>query len=251
MSSLRYFDAKSSELGIWYAIGKANAFSAKSIVEVGGHDLSTFPAISKVERSAISNILIRQNASQDEIAQVILAIQSARLLVAEMPWVTISTKRYNNIRAEYLDSHPEAVAAVPAPWPPNSQSVTKHLGEGFWNSALRTLGLEEGRRREIYRRKFSESDYIQAIEDFVLVCIRGGNFPSARRYETRQQFARWGYPSLASVRSYFGGWDSAISSCPAFVNSQFFFDLKVGRKKTPKDFGDQPLTELSYLLEED
>lgn len=246
-----HFDARTTELGIWYAIGVANAFSAKSIIENEGHDLSSFPAITKTERTAIAAILMRQNASPQDIDEVISAIQSARLLVEEMPWITISSKRYNNIRLSYLDAHPEATSAVPAPWPPNSQSVTKHLGDGFWNAALRKLGLEEGRRREVYRRKFSDDDYLQAIEDFILVCIRGGKFPSARRYEKRQQFAKWGYPSLASVRSYFGSWDSAISSSPAFINSQLFFDLKVGRKKSPKDFGNRQLEEIYDWLEDD
>ena len=92
--------------------------------------------------------------------------------------LTISQTGYSRWRDAWLDRFPKSGLY---PWPVTSQTIMKRLGGGFWNDALRDVGLGlsargRSRGRVIYT---GDDDYEDTMAAFVADAVDAGMRPVA------------------------------------------------------------------------
>lgn len=149
-------------------------------------------------------LLIEACASVTEAEEVAALACCAR---RNRDGLTITKKAYDKWRDAWVARYPKSGLF---PWPVTSQTIIRRLGRGFWNDAVRDVGLalnERGRARGrvIYT---GDDDYEDTVAVFVAGAIDTGMWPR------RQEYERWAagrpVPSWPAVRNHFGSWTRAI-----------------------------------------
>lgn len=150
------------------------------------------------------NMLIKACAS---IAEVEQAAGLACCAQRNRDRLTITIKAYDRWRDAWLVRFPKRHLY---PWPVTAQTIVKRLGRGFWNDAVRDVGLAlnvRGRTRG--RVVYTEDDaYEQTMALFVADAVDAGMRPSGQEYK------RWAasrpVPSQHAVFLHFGNWKRAL-----------------------------------------
>lgn len=104
-------------------------------------------------------------------------------------------------------------------WPPTQQTISKRLGGGYWNDAMRSLGFPEsvkkGRPRVGY---LHDADSLsRTLGAFLAYCAEdnGVNAPTVAAFETwrlEEESRGNQHASPATIRNYFKSWNDAIHS---------------------------------------
>ena len=204
------FPTAAIEAAVWYAIAYNLGIRA---------DLSA--AIHQIVLSdawEVAAVLDQEGLPAETRPEILILIANARSYAAKNEEVTITRKRYDEIRRDILDDLGLVSAQGVMPWPPTAQTVMKRLGGGYWAEALRNIGLtpdERGRERGLLR--FAENDYDNAIVDFLAQANAMGRPPTFDAYggwvdsEDRAGRRR---PSAAAVRMRYTNSAHSLSTSP-------------------------------------
>lgn len=154
------FPTVAIESAVWYALAHDLKLGADLSIAMHQIDLA--------EAREVAAVLDQQGLGAEVRAKILIMIANARAYAVDNRAVTISRKRYDEIRREVLDDLGLVSAQGIMPWPPTCQTVLKRLGGGYWREALQNIGLvpdERGRERGLLR--FTEDDYDNAVVDFL------------------------------------------------------------------------------------
>ena len=199
------FPTAAIESAVWYALARSLNLSADLSLAMHQIDLA--------EAHEVAVVLDQQGLGAEARAKILIMIVNARAHVVDNPAVTITKKRYDEVRREILDDFGLASAQGVMPWPPTAQTVMKRLGGGYWAEALRNIGLtpdERGRERGLLR--FTENDYDNAVVDFLAqanVTGQAPTFDAYREWVESEDRAGRRRPSDASVRLRYTSWNNA------------------------------------------
>ena len=168
--------------------------------------------IDLTEACEVSAALDQQGLEAETRANILIMIANARAYAVENEAATITKQRYDEVRREILDDLGLVSAQGVTPWPPGAQTVMKRLGGGYWAEALRNIGLTTERGRERGLLRFTESDYDNAIVDFLAQANATGRAPTFEAYcdwvESEDRAGRR-RPSPAVVRMRYKNWNNA------------------------------------------
>jgi transcriptional regulator with XRE-family HTH domain len=148
--------------------------------------------------------LVSATVSPEEAAEAAQLVARARRNRAAL---TLTKDSYEDWRSEWLKRHPKTELY---PWPVTALTIMTRLGGGFWNEAMREVGLNLNIRGRPRGRVFytGEDDYERAVGQFVSESVDGGFRPTTEDYD------RWAYnrpvPSLGALRVHFGSWTRAL-----------------------------------------
>lgn len=163
--------------------------------------------------TAAAAALTEQGASADRIARARAGIRAARRVLAAGTAAEFSAEAYDRARQAVIAGEHSAGLPGHRIWPPTSQTVRRTLGEGYWNSALRAVGLPvSGRGRARGASRYTEDDYCTAVRDFLAAAERAGtptSFTAYQHWARAQSTAGTPRPSGAGLRAHYGGWQSA------------------------------------------
>lgn len=192
------------EAGVWYLLGSELAlkpdptWAARSLPqslldELGPH----------LQAGAIT---------ASEYATILGVIAAAQRHAALDPTVTITGKRYEELRLELLDAMGLVSSKGTKPWPTTRQTIMKRFGG--WNDALADMGLAiatKGRPKGMVA--FVHNDYLDAVADFLARCNDFGlptTFAAYQDWVVSERAEGVRRPSGASVRNVFDSWGAAI-----------------------------------------
>jgi hypothetical protein len=199
------FPTAAIEAAVWYAIACNLDLSLDISVAMHQIDLA--------EAWEVAAVLDQQGLEAEARAKILIMIANARAHAVENEAVTITKKRYDEVRREILDDLGLVSAQGIMPWPPTAQTVMKRLGGGYWAEALRNIGLtpdERGRERGLLR--FTENDYDNAVVDFLAQANATGRPPTFEAYgdwvESEDRAGRR-RPSAPAVRLRYTNWNNA------------------------------------------
>lgn len=164
----------------------------------------------------VRDYLVSFEMSAEYVSQVLGIIASARQSLAEKRSLTITVDGYGDIRGELIDTTGATTGRGSSAWPPTSLTISKRLGNGYWNDALKAIGAgTSDRGRERGPLTFSEIDYDVALRKYLEESTAKDVRPTFSGYsnwvkEQTDQGIR--YPSGAALRLWFGNWLDAIRS---------------------------------------
>lgn len=199
------FPAAAIEFAVWYALARDLKLGADFSVAMNQIDLA--------KAREVATFLDRQGLEAQTIANILIRIENARAYVAGNPAVSITKKRYEEVRREVLDELDRVFVQGMIPWPPTCQTVMKRLGGNYWAEALKNIGLTPDKRgRERGLLKFTENEYYSAIVDFLDQANATGQIETIDAYgawvESEGRAGRR-RPAAASVRQRYGSWTDA------------------------------------------
>nr|WP_301281157.1 5'-methylthioadenosine/S-adenosylhomocysteine nucleosidase [Arcanobacterium phocae] len=140
-------------------------------------------------------------------------IAAGKAFALENPDSVLTAKDYDRLRAEFIASIPDDVQTDTFAWPPTSQTIIKRF-DGYWNEALKAIGLVTRQGRVRGGIKYSSEDYQSAMNKYIAYARSNGFTPSFAGYS---DFAKTGMnkskvPSGAAIRQHFGSWSKALNS---------------------------------------
>nr|WP_301281037.1 5'-methylthioadenosine/S-adenosylhomocysteine nucleosidase [Arcanobacterium phocae] len=138
---------------------------------------------------------------------------AGKAFARENPNSILTAKDYDRLRAEFIASIPDDLQTETFAWPPTSQTIIKRF-DGYWNEALKAIGLATRPGRVRGGVKYSPEDYQSAMAKYVACARSKGRSPSFAGYS---DFAKNGakgetLPSGAAIRQHFGSWSKALNS---------------------------------------
>jgi hypothetical protein len=201
----RFFSDAALELGVWYVLGLHLQLDPDRGAALAAMDFE--------EATALREALRQRAFSSDRVAEILAVAIEAREYAATTA-CSLTKAKYDQLRAPTANSQ-RGVHGL-HPWPPDSQTVMKRLGNGHWTQAMVTLGLvanERGRSKGLLR--FSEESYPGALEKYVRDRRSAGATTSFDDYDLwRRREYREGrtWPSGMSIRNRFRTWSAAMRS---------------------------------------
>jgi hypothetical protein len=207
----RHFPDAALELGVWYVLGLHLQLEPDRGAALASMDFE--------EASELREALGQRGFSCDQIAEILAVAIEARELAATTAR-SLSKAKYDQLRTRTVASRRDDQGLHP--WPADSQTVIKRLGNGYWSEAMVTIGLvpnERGRSRGLLM--FSEDSYPRALEKYVNDRRAAGATTSFDDYDVwRRREYRDGrtWPSGIAIRNRFGSWSSAMRSTGGKTN---------------------------------
>lgn len=159
------------------------------------------------------NAIVEELGLQQCAYECLAAMAAARAQQRAGDVQALTKKQYDDARAALLASSAVAGVKGAITWPPTSQTLMSRMGGGFWNDAVRALGMRpqaHGRARG--ELKFSAADYRAAVGEFLQEQRLQQAPATAVEYAsgvTRQKRGGCDRPSMAAVRIHFGSWNQA------------------------------------------
>jgi hypothetical protein len=201
----RHFPDAALELGVWYVLGLHLKLDPDRGAALASMDFE--------EASELREALEHRGFSSDQVAEILALAIEARELAATTA-CSLSKAKYNELRTTTVPSQRDDQGLHP--WPADSQTVIKRLGNGYWSEAMVKIGLvpnERGRSRGLLI--FSEDSYRDALAKYVNDRRAAGATTSFDDYDAwRRREYRDGrnWPSGVAIRNRFGSWSSAMRS---------------------------------------
>lgn len=158
----------------------------------------------------ITDLLTKQKAHALDATTILQLATAAKAVVGFPGAKTLSAAAYDKARSQIVAGMPRSGNAGVKLWPPTSQTVRVHLGDGAWNDALHAVGIptsKTGRARGTSR--FSHDDFRKAVTDF----SKASENHSYKAYEEWVKAERTlgrERPAGATVRNTFGTWSEAM-----------------------------------------
>lgn len=197
------------DASLWFILGRSiEAESPRSPVA---------EALDPELAAAVAQMLTEQGA--EHLAGAVLdTMQAARERLRDEPSLTLSAKRYDELRTEFIDEHGLDGGKGRTLWPVGSSTALKRAG-GSWSAALSHAGLATSAKPATSgfgKARFSAADFHAAITDFMADCQHAGSALTYQHYvqwqrEQKQQ-GRADRPSGAAIRNTYGSWKAALAS---------------------------------------
>ncbi|MFJ4998633.1 sigma factor-like helix-turn-helix DNA-binding protein [Microbacterium sp. NPDC088619] len=190
------------EAGIWYLIGAE--------LRLKPDPKWAAVHLDQILLDGLNAVLADVKVTDSEAATILGVIGASKRAAAERE-LTITGARYQELRQQLLDAMGLESSKGSSPWPATRQTLQKRYGG--WNDALVSMGLgtaRKGRAKGLV--VFTESEYLAAVRHFLAEAAGGGLSTTFAAYEAWVLSARDNgirRPSGASVRNFFGTWQSA------------------------------------------
>lgn len=145
------------------------------------------------------------------ITTIIGQIAAGKALAVDDPHSILTANDYDRLRDEFIDSIPQDLQTRTFAWPPTSQTIIKRF-DGYWNEALRAIGLVPRSGRVRGGVKYSPQDYQDAMKRYIADTRNRGVRPSFAGYSEFAKDASPSLPSGAAIRQHFGSWSKALAA---------------------------------------
>ncbi|TLP74207.1 hypothetical protein [Nesterenkonia sphaerica] len=204
-----------------------SALHASLLFAVGQGKRPTEPApeLDSEMVEAVSTMLSNQGSAH-LIPQVQEALQAGAQSLQRDPELTISAKRYAEIRNEFIAAHHIRSSKGKQIWPVGATTILKRAG-GSWNEALRTAGFSTSKHQVpqgFGSAKFSPEQFAAAMRSFTSDAARGNYSTKLQHYvEWRKHLLKRGrtdIPSGPAIRNFYGSWSAALESTTAGDTAQ-------------------------------
>lgn len=199
------FSTAELHAGLWFLVGSNEGLSPDRKAAILALPAEILEAVPTALADAV--------ATANDIATILGVIAAAMEASASNPELTITGKRYEELRLELVEALGLISAKGQSPWPPTRQTLMKRFGG--WNEALESIGLAAGAGRPKGLVVYTESEYLDAVRDYYVACGRAGVKPTFDGYggwvtSEKEKGAR--RPSPASVRLQYGSWLVALQA---------------------------------------
>ncbi len=179
------------------------------------HDIAPADHIDHSENSEdlhekLSGVLTQQEASTLDATHILQHVTAAKQALRQPKNKTLSAAAYDKERAKLVAGMPRGGDAGVKLWPPTSQTVRAHLGNGAWNDALHSVGIptaKTGRARGTGH--FSSDDFLKALTDFS-ESSESVSYSAYQEWVKTEREQGRERPAGATVRNTFGSWSEAL-----------------------------------------
>lgn len=179
------------------------------------HDIAPADDIDHSENSEdtheqLSAVLTQENARALDATNILQLATAAKRALRQPANKTLSAAAYDKERAKLVAGMPRSGDAGVKLWPPTSQTVRAHLGNGAWNDALHAVGIptaKTGRARGTSH--FSSEDFRKALTDFSETS-ESVSYSAYQKWVKAEREQGRERPAGATVRNTFGLWSEAM-----------------------------------------
>lgn len=202
------------DASLWFILGR-------SLTAEGSQTGQTQPAEAAVLDAELVEVVSRMLSEQgaQQLTETVLGtIRAGREHLDHDPALTLSAKRYDELRAEFIDQHMLDGGKGRTLWPVGSTTALKRAG-GSWNAALSQAGLGTSAKPQAAgfgKARFTAEQFHTAISDFQAACEDAGSAPTYQAYgqwqRDQKQQGRSDRPSGAAIRNTYGSWKAALAS---------------------------------------
>lgn len=182
---------------------------------VGRTPSSGSPPLAQELRDTVAAMLQDQGA-QASITEALDAVRAGRDAVAGDASLSLSTQKYESLRAQFLAAQGTPSGAGRNVWPVGATTILKR-SSGSWNAALQSAGLAVSARARpsgFGTARFTAEQFRAALRDFTGGGAREGFTTSYQSYldwrKLQQQRGRTDLPSGPSIRNSYGSWSEAL-----------------------------------------
>ncbi|WP_054952877.1 5'-methylthioadenosine/S-adenosylhomocysteine nucleosidase [Flaviflexus massiliensis] len=154
---------------------------------------------------------LSRDLHDEQVQDFARLVAAGKKYVSENPDTRITSQRYDRIRAEILRDLNLTGGRGRQTWPPTSQTIMKRF-DGYWNNAMKAIGLKGGTGRRRGGLRYSSEDYREAVRKYHADVTKQRRHPSYAGYQEWLATQDKTYPSGASIRQHFGTWADAILS---------------------------------------
>ncbi|TLP98654.1 hypothetical protein FEF26_04485 [Nesterenkonia salmonea] len=157
-------------------------------------------------------------------------VRAGQQSLDQNPALTISAKRYAEIRSEFIATHGIQSSKGKQVWPVGATTILKRSG-GSWNEALRAAGFATSTQQTpqgFGSARFTPDQFDAAIRAFRHDATTGNYSTKLQHYvEWRKELVNQGrtdIPSGPAIRNFYGSWSAALAtasnSAPSRSDSQ-------------------------------
>jgi hypothetical protein len=178
------------------------------------------PELSSDMVDSVSAMLTNQDTPH-LIPLVQNALRAGQQSLERNPGLTISAKRYAEIRSEFITKHGIRSSKGKQIWPVGATTILKRAG-GSWNDALRAAGFSTSTQQTpqgFGSARFTPEQFSNAMKTFTSDAARGNFSTKLQHYvEWRKHLIKQGrtdIPSGPSIRNFYGSWSAALDSTNA------------------------------------
>ena len=170
-------------------------------------------ALGKISLSAVTKLreLLHPALPYRRLAEILAVIETTALAIRAQ---TVTTLAYADYDATVQTLSRRRVTATndPAdPWPVPASTLRRRYGHGFWEEAVRTVGLQLVSGAD----RFSELDYFEALDGYTEECIEF-EYPMDievyDRWVIAETAIRHECPSAVELIRRYGSWAAALES---------------------------------------
>lgn len=190
------------KLSLLYVLGKHHGIAPDYSLALGKMSLETVGELRE---------LFHPTVPCRHTAEALAVIEATSLAIRTGKITTLSCAAYEYAAEKARRDLGHVTREKGNPWPVPAPQLIRRYGQGYWEEALRFLGL--GLLSADHR--FSEIDYFQALDDFTEECIDFEYTMDINVYD-RWVFAetsiRQDRPSAMELIAHYGSWDEAIEA---------------------------------------
>ncbi|GAP54651.1 hypothetical protein AHiyo6_12160 [Arthrobacter sp. Hiyo6] len=154
-------------------------------------------------------------------AEILAVIESTAQAIRDGDVAGISYSDYEEIAEAISADLGDGLAGREDRWPVPARTVRRHLGRGFWDTALASAGLQPTSDP----LSFSTSDFVEAAHGFSMAEHYFGSPKDVASYDswvTAEMAAGRRRPSVVAIRRYFGAWESVMGAAmPSEVEDEY------------------------------
>lgn len=218
---------RGDELSLLYVAGKHHGIEPDYQLTLG---------TVSIEDLAELRSLLPPNVPPRRMAEILAVAETTKLAIRARAVQSLSYSDYaNGAQAASRRLGTYAIDAAHQ-WPVPARMLLRRFGHGFWDDALRAVGL----RLQIPESRFPEDGFFEALDDFTEECIDFGHPMSLAIYD------RWAFseasmrndrPSAVEVVRRYGSWAAAME---VILPQDGAEDVPSGRIDTALSPADQP-----------
>ncbi|MCO4261493.1 hypothetical protein NG697_00810 [Pseudarthrobacter sp. MDT3-26] len=203
-------------LSLLYATGFARGLTPD-------HEL----ALGRMDPSSIAEIrnFLGQSFSYKKTARILGLIETTAEAIRAGDVAGISYSDYEEIAWAHSGEEGDTTANPTASWPVPAKDLRRRLGQGFWETALNSVGLELLSAND----RFGPTDFVAASRGFMESYRYFGSPKDVSSYDSwviAEAAAGRDRPSVIAIRRHFGAWESVIGAVmPPEVGEEEFAGL--------------------------
>ena len=199
-------------LSLLYVTGLHRGVKPDYEMALGMMPLSSFTALRK---------LLGDRHSYQKTAEILAVIEATSQAIRAGDAAGFSYSEYNKIVEAISPELEDVTPPYEANWPVPAGDLRRHLGQGFWDAALDSAGLQPSSAG--YR--FSAADFAEAARGFMSSYGEFGSPKEVSSYDSwviAETAAGRERPSAIAIRRHFGTWESVIQvSVPSEIEDEF------------------------------
>ncbi|GAB3523548.1 hypothetical protein [Arthrobacter monumenti] len=165
--------------------------------------------LGKMSLSAVKELrgLLYEGLPYRRMAEILAVIETTAQAIRADRELTLSILEYETAARKFSRQNGKVSIDPEESWPAPADLLRVRLGNGFWEDALRAVGLASPRIDQIY----SENECFQALEEFTVTCP-GGDLLAYDRWVIGEIASCGERPSAVAILRHYDSWNDAIES---------------------------------------